>query len=177
MSLQTRYQLTRHFDGPDDGTTMAFVMLNPSTADEHVDDPTIRRCVGFAKREGFCGIRVANLFPFRSTDPKGLLDCGVSGLCSTEEEMSAWRGVTYGPRTCTTVVAWGSPRSGSLRTLIENKARLFTAWAHTFDIALHCLGTTKDGHPRHPLMLPRGAELRPWDATGIGCPAQESPDA
>ena len=50
-----------------------FVMLNPSVADAELDDPTIRRCIGFAKREGCTELTVVNLFAYRSTDPEGLL--------------------------------------------------------------------------------------------------------
>jgi hypothetical protein len=53
---------------------MAWVMLNPSTADAEVDDPTIRRCMSFAKREGYDGIEVLNLYGLRATKPKHLLD-------------------------------------------------------------------------------------------------------
>src|SRR5689334_20041621 len=61
-----RYRLTRRWG---DGPALLFVMLNPSTADATEDDPTIRRCTGFAKREGMPAIEVVNLFAWRATDP------------------------------------------------------------------------------------------------------------
>lgn len=61
-----RYTLTRRFA---DGPTVAFIGLNPSTADEHADDPTIRRCLGFAKRWGYGELVMLNLYALRSTDP------------------------------------------------------------------------------------------------------------
>lgn len=67
-----RYLLTRRWAPTRPADTIAFILLNPSTADENVDDPTIRRCVGFAKTLGYGGLVVANLFALRSTDP-GLL--------------------------------------------------------------------------------------------------------
>ncbi len=64
-----RYRLTRRWG---DGPLLSFIMLNPSTADAEVDDPTIRRCMGFARRDGYGGIVVGNLYAFRTTKPKAL---------------------------------------------------------------------------------------------------------
>ena len=66
-----RYSLTRIWD--EDKPNVMFVMLNPSTADEKNDDPTIRRCINFAKDFGAGGIYVVNLFPLRATNPNELL--------------------------------------------------------------------------------------------------------
>jgi hypothetical protein len=65
-----RYVLRRSWIG--NGGVVNFIMLNPSTADDTFDDATIRRCVGFAKRWGYCGLVVTNLFAYRATDPKDL---------------------------------------------------------------------------------------------------------
>ena len=64
-----RYHLERRWS---DAPFLTFVMLNPSTADAEIDDPTIRRCVGFSKREGAGGIAVVNLYAFRATSPADL---------------------------------------------------------------------------------------------------------
>jgi len=64
-----RYSLTRRWSP---GPLLGWVMLNPSRADALVDDPTIRRCVGFARRWGFAGIVVRNLYALRATDPREL---------------------------------------------------------------------------------------------------------
>lgn len=66
-----RYSLSRIWD--ENKANVLFIMLNPSTADGDVDDPTIRRCIGFAKSWGYGGIYVGNLFAYRATDPKELL--------------------------------------------------------------------------------------------------------
>lgn len=58
---------------------LCFVMLNPSTADAAKDDPTVRKCIGFAKFNGFGGIGIANLFSFRATDPRELIFALQSG--------------------------------------------------------------------------------------------------
>lgn len=65
-----RYQLSREWD--DTKPKCLFIMLNPSTADADIDDPTITRCIGFAKSWGFGGLMVGNLFAYRSTDPRNL---------------------------------------------------------------------------------------------------------
>jgi uncharacterized protein DUF1643 len=63
-----RYSLTRVWD--EALPTITFVLLNPSTADDQQLDPTLRRCVSFAKREGYGGMITLNLYAFRATDPK-----------------------------------------------------------------------------------------------------------
>jgi hypothetical protein len=68
-----RYHLRREWSA---GSTLLFVMLNPSTADADVDDNTIRRCVGFGQAEGFGAVEVVNLFAFRATDPADLRRAG-----------------------------------------------------------------------------------------------------
>jgi hypothetical protein len=65
-----RYHLSRIWDH--NRPPLAWIMLNPSTADEKIDDPTIRRCMGFARREGAGGVEILNLFAWRSTIPKAL---------------------------------------------------------------------------------------------------------
>jgi hypothetical protein len=115
-------------------------MLNPSTADASKDDPTIRRCIGFATREGFGGIIVVNLFAFRATKPEALKDAadpiGPENLAHLQLlATSAAAGAT--PLLC----AWGAGRDAS-------HAKAALAAAH-----LVCLGRTADGSPRHPLYV------------------------
>ena len=66
-----RYSLTRNWDS--EKPKVLFIMLNPSTADADNDDPTIRRCINFAKYWGYGGLHVCNLFAYRATNPKELL--------------------------------------------------------------------------------------------------------
>ena len=68
-----RYRLGRRWS---DGPLLAFIMLNPSCADEHIDDPSVRRCIGFARRLGFGSLEVVNLYAFLATDPAELRRAG-----------------------------------------------------------------------------------------------------
>jgi hypothetical protein len=141
-----RYQLKRFWGNPYHGALLPFVMLNPSTADAEIDDPTIRRCMGFARREGAAGIVVANLFAYRSTSPSALKECSDPfgpGNRQNLEEVARFAFVGKSPVVC----AWGAGGSihGGDRSGIEI---LQQAGAR-----LVCLGKTKDGHPRHPLYV------------------------
>ena len=79
LSDDGRYRYT-HGRRRAPGPLMGFVMLNPSTADAYADDPTIRRCVGFARREGLAGIEVVNLFAYRTPKPAALTAAGRGGV-------------------------------------------------------------------------------------------------
>lgn len=152
-----RYDLQRRWRV--DGPLLTFVMLNPSTADASSDDPTIRRCIGFAKRDGFAGIRVVNLFAFRATDPDVLLHLeddvrtGPRNVAAIEAAIDA----AVADR-APVVAAWGSwwrdhAKPGRMtRPNVEAMARA-KVWN------LSCLGVTKDGEPRHPLFVRRDAPL------------------
>jgi hypothetical protein len=143
-----RYLLTRQVTPLDGKGTVAFIGLNPSTADETADDPTIRRCVGFARRWGFARLQMLNLFAFRSTDPAALLAAADPvGPENDSTIIEVVRGSDF------VVCAWGAfPNSGRAADVLPLIA------------APHCLGTTKDGSPRHPLYLRAGTEPRPWSA-------------
>lgn len=141
-----RYVLQRRWS---DAAPAVFVMLNPSTADAMVDDPTIRRCLGFARRERRGGLVVVNLFALRATDPKALYahrdpvgpanDAVLAATCAQADLL---------------IAAWGA--HGSLHGRDQAVARLLAGRD------VQCLGTTKDGHPCHPLYLPADAPLRPY---------------
>lgn len=127
-------------------------MLNPSTADEEVDDPTIRRCIGFSRRDGLSGLRVVNLFALRSTDPAGLADA----WDPVGPENDAWiRDVAA--RSHRIVVAWGAhplarTRIGAVVPILRG-AEGRRLW---------CLGTTASGAPRHPLYVRGDTTMLPW---------------
>lgn len=143
-----RYVLTRQV-GP--GTRSAvFVMLNPSTADASNDDPTIRRCIGFA-RQWSCGrLVVLNLFAFRATEPADL---------KRAEEPVGWENRAWfermlaDPGAGLVICGWGV--HGEHR----GQDRAVLGWLAELGVEPLALGVTKDGHPRHPLYLPYSAEL------------------
>jgi len=141
-----RYRLLRIWDATQPHAL--FVMLNPSTADETQDDPTIRRCVGYAKAWGYGGLAVVNLFALRSTDPRMLVGhpdpVGPLNLFHVGEA-ARMAGIV--------VCAWGAQRFAR-----DQADRTLTALRYERP-PLHCLRLTKDGHPSHPLYLP--AALRP----------------
>lgn len=139
-----RYSLTRQWDQRCD--TLPIIMLNPSTADADVDDPTIRRCMSFARREGFGGIRVVNLFAFRATSPDDMMAAvdpfGPHGSHAIEETLRDAARVNT-----PALAAWGS--LGGHRQRDDSVKCSAKGWG----AKLVCLGTTNAGHPRHPLYV------------------------
>jgi hypothetical protein len=139
-----RYLLTRDWD---DGPVMTWIMLNPSSADAFADDPTIRRCTGFARREGCAGIRVVNLFAVRSPDPHLIgQTADPIGPCND-------RFIDENTRDGPVVAAWGSYGSRAGRGL-KVGTRLEAA-----GVRLMCLGRLGSGQPRHPLYARADAPL------------------
>lgn len=147
-----RYHLWRIWE--ESLPVMVLVMQNPSTADARKDDPTIRKCVTIAKNNGFGGISVRNVFALRATDEKEvvkhpspigpmneqcLLDCRNSFLLSR------------------LVVAWGN------RLGVHNIAYRIASNICVAQQA-YCLGTNKNGDPKHPLFLRGDTKLFPWTA-------------
>lgn len=137
------------------GGTLTFLMLNPSTADAFKDDPTIRRCRGFARREGYMNVRILNLFALRSTSPHGLRAAeDPVGPLNDEVLVSHCRAAER------VVAGWGN--HGTL----NGRAGRVVAMLRKDSPGLHllCLGTTGEGQPRHPLYLPSDTAFVPLDA-------------
>lgn len=141
-----RYSLTRIWDRP--RGLMVFAMLNPSTADAEMDDPTIRRCVGFAKREGLGGIAVINLYAGRATKPADLWKMAFPHGGDNHHHWGLW----LQDASNTVVCAWGA----NAKDWDEGE---FYRFAGGLGVDLYCLGKTKDGKPKHPLYLPGDAPL------------------
>lgn len=137
-----RWWLQRRWD---DGPLVCFVMLNPSTADHEKDDPTIRRCIGFAKAWGFGALSVRNLFPYRATKPVDLMAAANSGFDVRGGERGAAE-LKAAATADLVIAAWGSYRCLSRSSAFLEITKPRDIW---------CLGQTKQGAPLHPLYLPK----------------------
>jgi len=135
-----RYALTRWWgDGPNCG----FIMLNPSTADADRDDPTIRRCISFAKREGCGGLVVLNLFGLRATDPRELSAHPFPVGPDWRHWIDAMLQNIDGPL----IAGWGAQKGIAAQVGTIRQA------LNAAGIKAMCLGKTADGSPRHPLYV------------------------
>lgn len=154
-----RYWLTRSWGADPNGPKMVFVMLNPSTADGSHDDATLRRCMGFAAREGFTRLLVLNLYTYRTESPDVLFSLPEAERNGSDAdnvwliELAAATDPAYGD---VVVCGWGSNRKARPR------AAEFFDLVRTLCLPLHCLGLTMDCSPSHPLYLPAGSYLHPW---------------
>ena len=135
-----RYLLTRTWGA---GPTAAWIMLNPSTADAFADDPTIRRCVAFSRREGCGSLIVTNLYSLRATDPAALLDHPDPVGPLGDQYLTAPARLHAG----LVIAAWGTGGASG------GRGSSAAALLRDIGVQLHCLGTTKDGHPKHPLYV------------------------
>ena len=142
-----RYSLLREWG---EGGRVLFVMLNPSTADGELDDPTIRRCMSFAVTAGFGGMSVVNLFAFRATDPKELRGKAMTAV-GPENDRHILEQAAVADMV---VAAWGE--FGHFTGRREQVVKLLSPRT------IRCLGTTKDGAPRHPLYVPAVRQFEEW---------------
>lgn len=143
-----RYELTRRWADGDDIVT--WIMLNPSTADADIDDPTIRRCIDFSIRWGCSALVVHNLFALRATDPRALAKH--ADPVGPENDTYLAR-PTAGP----TIAAWGV--SGG--HLAHERAGIVLDLLRAHKTWPLCVALTHGGAPRHPLYLPARALPRP----------------
>ena len=146
---QYRYQLDRRWQ--DDGATVAFIMLNPSTADEKRDDPTLRACIQFAQRWEYAALSVVNLFGYRTPHPNVLKTA--EDPVGPENDEYVMRVVDAAEKV---VLGWGN--FGGLWG--RDRAVLDLLKLHKRKI--YCLQRNKSGHPRHPLYIRRTVSLQPF---------------
>ncbi|HEY8214268.1 MAG TPA: DUF1643 domain-containing protein [Methylocystis sp.] len=137
-----RYRLTRRWG---DAPPLPFVMLNPSNANAIDDDPTIRRCIGFARREGWGGLIVANLYALRSPSPEALWSAGDPIGPKNRRTLVSLAAQAF-DQSAPIVCAWGAL---ARQDQIDEAIRMFEAAG----ARLACLGRTRNGAPRHPLYV------------------------
>lgn len=144
-----RYVLYRSEDGIPVNTTL-FVMLNPSTADANVNDRTIKKCIKFARAWGRDAICVANLYAYRSTDPKQLLHI----LDPVGPDNNYWLRC-LARRHTHVVCAWGNHAK-------QERVDDFLKLIKGLGVDLWCLGINKSGSPKHPLYIKNSQHLIEW---------------
>ena len=145
-----RYSLTRTWDGA--GAKAAFVMLNPSTATEVQNDPTVERCERRARALGFGAFRVVNIFAWRDTDPKKMR--AAADPVGPDNDAAIAEAALWADRV---ICAWGTHgahlnRGPAVETLLR-----------ATDRELWHLGLSKAGHPKHPLYIGYSVQPQRWD--------------
>ena len=137
-----RYSLSRIWDNQK--KFVLFIGLNPSTADEEVDDPTIRRCFGYAQKWGYGGFIMVNLFAYRTTLPANLKKVKYPVGRDNDKYI-----VKLSKKADITVAAWG------------NNGNLFSRDKEVLNLvpSLMCLKVNKSGQPSHPLYLKKDLKL------------------
>lgn len=140
-----RYTLTREWA---DGPCVGFLMFNPSTATATQDDPTIRKCIGFARKWGYGRMVVLNLYAIRSSDPRAVSRMGTSAVGPVNDfwiakAMKEAREIIF---------AWGcAQHAPDIERRIQRVMSLQLISQES--VKINCLGYRQDNHPRHPLML------------------------
>ena len=160
---QYRYTLTRMVQPMISASTVSFLMLNPSTADESKDDATIRRCIAFATAWGYGHLHVVNLSPYRATDPHELQSRGdepaETAKINTEYVLEIAR------LSDKLILAYGP--SGKW----EGRADRMVLALRKAGVGPFHLQLTKTGYPQHPLMLRKGLVPLEWPFDGGSRPS------
>lgn len=146
-----RYSLTRVWDPQ--GERALFIMLNPSTATEVQNDPTVERCERRARALGFGAFRVLNIFAYRATDPRDMRRA--EDPVGAGNDAAILEGIEWADRV---ICAWGTHgahlgRGAEVAALLRATGRPL----------LH-LGLSKAGHPKHPLYIGYKVQPEPWEA-------------
>lgn len=150
-----RYSLTRIWQPS--GRKVLFVMLNPSTATEVQNDPTVERCERRARALGFGGFRVTNIFAWRDTDPRKMR--AAPDPVGPGNDAAITDGVAWADQV---IAAWGTHGAHL------DRGPQVAALLRGADASLYHLGLTKAGHPKHPLYIAYACQPEPWCAL-TGC--------
>ncbi|MFK7838462.1 MAG: DUF1643 domain-containing protein [Sulfitobacter sp.] len=150
-----RYSLTRVWDTK--AKRVLFVMLNPSTATEVQNDPTVERCERRARHLGFGGFRVTNIFAWRATDPRDMR--AAVDPVGPQNDATLRAGADWADQI---IAAWGvhGEHRGRGPMVADLLAGLGKPLFH--------LGLSKAGHPKHPLYLPYAQRPMPWPNAEVG---------
>lgn len=160
-----RYRLWRRWDSS--RVSLVMLMLNPSTADETANDPTVERCERRARRLGFGALEVLNIFAFRAADPDVMKaeadpvgpenDATIDGMLANAAHRRR-----FGAHEDTFCAGWG------VHGTHRGRAERVSFMAAANGVQLMALGLTKDGQPRHPLYMGNDAPFVPWARTTPG---------
>lgn len=151
-----RYTLVRGWPGGNG--CLVVVMLNPSKADWSVNDPTVTRCIRFAQAWGYNSLIVLNLFAWRGTDPRSLLNAVKEGHDPIGPDNDAeLRAVLTEHAGGTVVLGWGS--HPFLSSILPARASYVRGMLRELGVNPMCLGHNDDGSPAHPLYIPKNARL------------------
>lgn len=150
-----RYSLTRVWDAA--GRRALFVMLNPSTATEVQNDPTVERCERRARALGFGAFRVLNIFAWRATDPRDMR--AAADPVGPGNDAAILSSLPWADQV---ICAWGTHGAH------QGRGPAVAAMLRGADVALFHLGLSKDGHPKHPLYIGYAVHPQPWIAEHVG---------
>ncbi|MCT8159173.1 DUF1643 domain-containing protein [Pseudoruegeria sp. SHC-113] len=145
-----RYALTRIWDPA--GRKAVFLMLNPSTATEVQNDPTVERCERRARTLGFGAFRVCNIFAWRDTDPRKMR--AAADPVGLENDAAIREAAQWADQI---ICAWGTHGAHL------NRGPQVEALLRETGLPLFHLGLSKAGHPKHPLYIAYSEAPRPWD--------------
>lgn len=155
-----RYRLWRCWDTSQPSHKLVFVMLNPSTADALVDDPTIRRCISFAQQHHFGMLEVVNLFAYRATKPADLARGGYNPGADNDRHLAEAAADAQG-----ICLAWGS--HGARPAVEARVQQVLPIIRRHARVPEQCLAITQRGHPAHPLMLPASCRLQDFTLQAV----------
>lgn len=143
-----RYVLTRQWGN--NKNFVNFVLLNPSTADENLDDPTIKACIRFANNWGYDGIWVTNLFAFRATKPHDLIQCSSPVGNQNNKYLEK-----YSKKSKMVIIAWGN--HGNFLNRDKEVIKILSKIKN-----LYCIDITTKGNPKHLLYINRNTKYKKY---------------
>lgn len=152
-----KFRYTLHRELADNHRLVQFILLNPSKADEYINDNTVTRCLNYSRSWGFGRALITNIFAWRSTDPRELKQCTASGVSPIGLDNDA-EIIANGRSAEIIVCGWG--KHGDY--LDRGKQLTCKLLDNGFGFKLHYLKILKDGSPSHPLYLSKDLYPKEW---------------